>query len=131
MNMKCAATALPLGLLVAVLLGGCASGLDGAANAGRSPDLQWLQGARPSYPARAKAEGVEGSVTVEYRVTRTGEVEDARVVEAQPPGTFDAAALTAIRSWKYRPWRRDGVAVPVDGVRSTFEFRLGEAWEGL
>lgn len=108
-------------------LGGCAGGF----GSGDSAELEWREGARPVYPAAAKAEGIEGRVTVEYRVTTTGAVEDVRVVEAQPPGTFDAAALTAVRSWKYRPFLRDGVAVPVDGVRSTLEFRLGEAWEGL
>ncbi|HSG91245.1 MAG TPA: energy transducer TonB [Pseudomonadales bacterium] len=112
-------------LLAVLLLSACVARQDTGA------DLQWVQGARPVYPARAKAEGVEGYVVVEYRVNVRGEVEDARVVEAEPAGAFDAAALTAIRTWKYRPYLRGGVAEAVEGVRSTFEFRLGDPYPGL
>jgi protein TonB len=112
-------------LLTVVSLAACVARQDTGA------DLQWIQGARPMYPARAKAEGLEGFVVVEYRVNERGEVEDARVVQAQPAGAFDAVALTAIRSWKYRPYLRDGVAEAVDGVRSTFEFKLGDPYPGL
>jgi len=123
----------PLGvrLVAALMLGVALTGCTGLRGGDGSPELQWLEGARPIYPAAAKAEGIEGSVTVEYRVTTTGAVEAARVVEAQPAGVFDAAALTAVRSWKYRPYERDGAVITVDGVRSTLEFRLGEAWQGL
>jgi TonB family protein len=109
-----------------LVLGGCAS-------TGSPPvdGLQWLEGARPVYPAAARAEGIEGAVVVEYRVSAEGEVRDPRVVRAEPPGVFDQAALAAVRTWRYRPHRPDGEAVEVPGVRSTLRFRLGEAYEGL
>ena len=109
-----------------LLLGGCV--MTGSGPAG---ELQWLQGARPVYPAEARAEGIEGIVVVEYRVSAEGEVVAPRVVRAEPTGVFDQAALDAVRTWRYRPHRPDGDAVEVPGVRSTLRFRLGEAYQGL
>ena len=86
--------------------------------------LQLLSGAGPIYPATAKADGIEGDVVVEYRVTEDGAVTDARVVTAEPPGVFDEAALTAIRRFRYRPRQEAGVPVAVPSVRSTIRFRL-------
>lgn len=106
-------------------------GLTGCSTTGRAPELQWLQGARPTYPAAARADGVEGYVVLEYRVSEAGEVEAPRVVESSPPGVFDGVALAAIRSWRYRPWKDEGGVRAVDGVRSRFDFRLGEAYRGL
>lgn len=113
-------------LLAAVLLlAGC------TASGPRTPELQWLEGGRPSYPAGARADGVQGYVVLEYRVDEEGRVTAPRVVESVPPGVFDAAALGAIRSWRYRPWDDGSGPRAVDGIRSRFDFRLGEAYPGL
>jgi len=112
-------------VLAVVLLAGCAGVLE------REPQLRWLEGGRPAYPASAKAAGVEGYAVVEYRVDVEGRVRDPRVVESVPAGVFDASALAAIRSWRYQPFD-DGAGVrAVDGVRSRFDFQLGEAYPGL
>lgn len=103
----------------------------GCAMTGGAAELQWVEGARPSYPSAARAEGVEGYVVLEYRVSEAGEVEAPRVVESSPPGVFDGAALAAIRSWRYRPWDEGEGPQAVEGVRSRFEFRLGEAYGEL
>jgi protein TonB len=107
-----------------LLLAGCL--LTGCATTGGGTELRWLEGAPPVYPPAARAQGVEGVVLVEYRVDAEGRVREPRVVRAEPPGVFDAAALEAVRSWRYRPWRRDGRPVPLEGVQSTLRFRLGE-----
>ena len=107
-----------LALLLA--LAGCASnGPQG---------LVWLEGGRPSYPGAARAQGVEGHVEVEYTVTAEGTVRSPRVVESVPRGVFDGAALRALMTWRYQP-PAGGEAIT--GVRSRFEFQLGEAYGGL
>ena len=58
------------------------------------------------YPARAIERGIEGSVTVEFTVTEKGIVEDPVVVESDPPGIFDRAALNAALKFKYKPQGR-------------------------
>lgn len=83
-----------------------------------------MSGAGPSYPPQAKADGIEGRVTVAYGITADGRVVNARVVAAQPPGVFDAAALAAVRSWRYRAARDEGQPIAVDQVTSNVDFRL-------
>ena len=52
-------------------------------------------------------------------------------VDKAMSAAVDAAALAAIRSWRYQPFD-DGAGVrSVDGVRSRFDFQLGEAYPGL
>ncbi len=75
------------------------------------------------YPARARQKGIEGYVTVSLLVTADGQVRDAKVVDAQPPGVFDDAALSTIRSWTFRPATYEGVAVSVR-VHQTLRFAL-------
>lgn len=107
-------------LLVLPLLGGCIASGGG---------LALVSGADPVYPDPAWEQRIEGYVVLEYRVDEDGMVRDLAVVEASPPGVFDAAALAAVASWRYRPMVAEGRAVSVEGVRSRLDFRIGEAWK--
>jgi protein TonB len=92
---------------------------------------QWLAGVDPIYPAQAKVSGVQGYVVLEYRVSEIGEVLDPVVVESEPPGVFDASALAAVRSWRYRPAVRDGEDVVVPAMSSRLDFKLDDgAYKG-
>ena len=64
----------------------------------------------PIYPEGARTAGVQGIVVIEAVIDRQGNVTEPRVIQSVP--LLDDAALTAIRQWKYRPTRVDGVAVP-------------------
>lgn len=90
---------------------------------------QLLSGAGPIYPPAARAAGIEGTVTVAYGIDLEGRVVNARVLRAEPPELFDAAALTAVRSWRYRAAREQGRAVAVPEVTSQVAFRLDQALE--
>ena len=79
------------------------------------------------YPAAARANGVEGRVVVRYDVTAAGTVANAVVVESEPPGVFDDAALNAVRSWRFRPMVEGGEAAPAPARVSELVFRLGES----
>ena len=71
-----------------------------------------LKALAPEYPARAAAAGVEGWVEVQFDVGVSGTAENVRVINAQPRGVFDAAALTAIRKARFTPAKTaDGVPV--------------------
>lgn len=107
-----------LWVLLCALLTGCA----GAQNR----PMQLVSGSGPVYPAAAKADGIEGVVVVRYGVAADGRVIDARVDSATPQGIFEAAALAAVRSWRYNPALRDGQPVAVDNVVSTLRFELGD-----
>lgn len=109
--------------LAALALGLAACGAVPLGDAPGGPPLRFLKGSMPRYPAAAKAAGQEGWVRVRYRVTAAGGVEAPVVLEAMPPGVFEAAALQTVLSWRYaddprgRGW---------DGVESVVRFQLGE-----
>ena len=62
----------------------------------------------PKYPLDAKGSKTLGWVLLEFTVTAAGRVAKARVVESQPPGTLDQAALSAARLWRFKPKFADG-----------------------
>jgi protein TonB len=65
----------------------------------------------PKYPEVARKARAEGKVTLEIVIGRSGEVEEVRVVRSSP--LFDAAALEAVRKWKYQPALQGGRPVKV------------------
>ena len=79
---------------------------------------------RARYPFFAKRNNVQGDVVLELTIAPDGSVEDARVVESFPPGTFDASALASVRQWKFAPQFVDGQPVRRTGARVTVGFRL-------
>lgn len=78
----------------------------------------------PDYPQRASQRGIEGWVVVQFTITPAGTVTEARVVDAQPKGIFDAAAVKAVERWKYNPKVENGVAVERRGVQVMLTFKL-------
>jgi bla regulator protein blaR1 len=58
---------------------------------------------QPLYPERALLRGIEGSVRLSYYVDDNGRVRDVRVEQSNPPSTFDSAAMTALRKWRFVP----------------------------
>ncbi len=78
----------------------------------------------PVYPRRALTRGIEGYVLLEFTVSETGSVVDPKVVEAQPPGIFDRAAIQAALRFKYQPRVVDGQPIAVHGVRNMITFEL-------
>ena len=117
MMLRALATSL-LAFVLVVALVGCASPT-------RPP--QFIGGADLVYPADAMANGVEGRVVVRYDVTVAGTVANAVVIESEPPGVFDDAALAAVRSWRFRPMVDHGEAVTASMRVSELVFRLGES----
>ncbi|HEU5468836.1 MAG TPA: energy transducer TonB [Steroidobacteraceae bacterium] len=79
----------------------------------------------PSYPDRARERGTEGWVDLEFTVAKDGTTQDAVVRAAEPAGTFDRAALDAVRRWRYEPRVVEGNVVE-QRVETRVRFRLAE-----
>ena len=79
---------------------------------------------QPNYPQRALRRGIEGYVVVEFTVNEQGGVENPRVVEADPEGVFNQAAMDAAKKFKYRPKTVGGEPVAVAGVRNIIRFEM-------
>jgi protein TonB len=93
-------------------------------SAGSDRDVIPLVRINPDYPPRAQTRGIEGYVIVQFTITATGTVKDAIIVEAQPKGMFDDAALKAIARWRYNPKVEAGTAVERVGIRTRLTFQL-------
>lgn len=74
-------------------------------------DVQPIVRVNPTYPPRASERGIEGWVHLEFTVTSTGAVTDARVMDADPPSIFNRAAIRAVERWKYKPMMVNGKPV--------------------
>ena len=72
-------------------------------------ELTLINSVTPVYPRRAEQSKTEGWVELEFTVAETGAVEDIRVRDAKPGGTFDSAAVSALAQWHYQPVLRNGV----------------------
>jgi periplasmic protein TonB len=82
-----------------------------------------VQRVEPVYPVLAKQSGIEGAVVVEALVTASGQVKDLRVASGN--SLLAAAALRAVRQWRYRPTRLNGKPVEVP-IRITLDFELSK-----
>lgn len=78
----------------------------------------------PTYPPRPYERGIEGWVLVEFSISPAGTVIDPIVVDSEPPGTFDRAALRAVARWRYKPKIEMGSAVTRRGVQVVLSFAL-------
>ena len=80
----------------------------------------------PIYPSFALERNLQGHVLLEFAVTATGAVRDPVVVEAEPPGVFDHAAINAVSRFRYKPKVVEGEVVEVTGVRNRIVFEVAD-----
>ncbi len=66
----------------------------------------------PAYPVPARAMRVAGRVELQATISRDGTIEHLRVVDG--PVLLQAAALEAVRQWRYRPYLLNGEPVEVE-----------------
>ncbi len=77
----------------------------------------------PRYPMRAANRRIEGWVKVQFTITKEGTVTDAIVVDSEPKNTFDRAALSAIKRWKFKAKIIEGMAFE-QRAEQLLEFKL-------
>ena len=79
----------------------------------------------PLYSDEARAQGIEGNVTVEVRIAGEGVVKRVQVVKGLGHG-LDENALLAVRDWRFIPARRNGIPVEAS-TQIDVEFNLRNA----
>lgn len=73
---------------------------------------------QPTYPRDARLDGIEGSVTLAYRVDADGYPREIRVVSANPAGPFEKATIDALERWRFAPG-------DAGEFQQSFDFLLG------
>ena len=81
---------------------------------------------RPNYPEASRRRGEQGVVRVELFVDPAGRVANVRVTESSGFAALDAAALEAVRDWRFRPAERAGLPVAAS-ITTAVHFRLETA----
>jgi protein TonB len=81
--------------------------------------------APPPYPRLARERGWEGEVLLRVLVSKEGDVRSLSVERSSNHAVLDAAALRAVRRWRFHPSRLGGA--PVEGeVLVPLRFKLGD-----
>ncbi len=81
-----------------------------------------IQKTAPVYPQIAKEARVSGTVVIQATISKTGMIENPRVVNG--PAMLRQPAVDAVKSWRYRPYLLDGEPVEVETTVSV-TFTLG------
>jgi periplasmic protein TonB len=66
----------------------------------------------PEYPDEMRRAGVSGVVMVNCMIDEKGNVTETSVEKSTAPA-FERPALDALKKWKFKPAKQDGVAISV------------------
>lgn len=103
--------------------GGVEGGVIGGVPGGNALPPVVIQRVQPDYPPRARNARVEGVVKLEAVIRADGTVGDIKVLQGLRMGCTEAA-IEALRRWRFRPGKRNGVPVDVP-FTLTVDFILG------
>jgi protein TonB len=73
-------------------------------------DAEYLQNAKPAYPAISRKLREQGKVVVEVLIGADGSAQQAKVQASSGFDRLDAAALATVQRWRYVPGKKGGVA---------------------
>lgn len=82
---------------------GAGTGGTGTGGGWKGKPLVPLSTARPQMPAWACDQKLDGWVEAIFTVMPNGRVQDVKIVDADPRGVFEAAAVESIGNWIYEP----------------------------
>ena len=71
-----------------------------------------ISGTDPDYPLEAKRQHIQGDVLLRIIIDERGNVADALVTSGDP--ILAEAAVSAVKTWKYKPWLLNGEPVTVE-----------------
>ncbi len=75
-----------------------------------SSDADYLQNPRPAYPAKSRRMGEQGKVIVRVLIGVDGLAQKAEIRLSSGFERLDESALNTVKSWRYVPGKRAGVA---------------------
>jgi protein TonB len=77
----------------------------------------------PQYPAIARTTHIQGGVVLQATISKTGSIENLRVISGPP--MLRQAAIGAVQTWRYKPYLLNGYPVEVETTINVV-FNLGE-----
>jgi protein TonB len=74
---------------------------------------QKISGPNPTYPPGARQNRIQGTVVLQGIIDKQGNVSLLEIVDS-PALDLSAAAIQAVRDWKYRPYTLQGEPIDVE-----------------
>jgi periplasmic protein TonB len=71
-----------------------------------------IQKVEPVYPVEARREHIQGRVLLHTVISKEGRVADIQVISG--PSELTAAAIDAVRQWRFKPYLLNGDPAEVD-----------------
>ena len=82
-----------------------------------------LAGTMPRYPAIVGALRIQGTVTLQATISKTGFIQNIQVISGPP--MLRQAAIDAVRTWRYKPYLLNGDPIEVETTVNVV-FNLGQ-----
>ena len=108
------------GSAFAVAGAGSGSGSGGGGKGFSGKKLVPVSTGRPQFPKYAYDRGISGWVEVVFVVDKDGQVRNPRILDANPKGIFEEAAILSVLSWQYD---RKTMAGQAREVRQRLDFK--------
>ena len=86
-----------------------------------------IGGENPQYPADATKKHIQGTVVVKATISKQGTISSAQVLSG--PEMLRESAVTAVRTWRYKPYLLNGKAVSVE-TTINIVYSLGDQHKG-
>ena len=100
-----------------------ASGSFSNSKSSQTADVQILSKTDPQFPDAAKKKNITGYVRVQITIDQSSSIKSIDVLEANPEGYFEAAAIDSIKNWKFSTAYQNGA--PVEStIKRRIEFKL-------
>lgn len=80
----------------------------------KGADKRLIHSIQPTYPAGVRPAEVQGTLVLKAVVDENGKVTGAKIIEGN--AALANAAVSAVRQWRYRPYMRDGKALPFQTI---------------
>ena len=74
---------------------------------------------KPVFPPEAKGKGIYGTVAVEAEIDKEGKPTSVKILAGDP--ALSGVVVEAVKRWRWKPYKLNGVAVEVD-TRITVTF---------
>lgn len=100
------------------MAGGRVAG-EGGGNSAATPIFK----PKPDYPPAARRRQLEGRVVLRVEVLADGECGQVEILQSSGHDILDQAAVETVKTWHFRPGRKDGVAVK-SWLKQPFDFHL-------
>ncbi len=91
---------------------------------GALQESKLIKRVEPVYPEIARQARIETTVILEVLINEQGEIANIRIIRGHP--LLDAAAMDAVKQWRYQPTYLNGEAVPVITTQSVV-FKLTDS----